>query len=149
MKLVRPLIFSNNIRQACLPERSYYGGINPNSLAFVSGWGMTNSHYQPIEEKGEIYPKTLQYVPVPLVPNKLCNTLYSAFDIPQKLKFLFLCAGDTYHYQYVYGSCQGDSGKIHTVTLFHGSSMFYFVRGTILGFLHKVPFTNYIDKFFM
>ena len=103
--MVRPLIFDSNIRQACLPEPSF----NPNSEAFVSGWGHANLFFQPIEKFGAIKLKTLQYVSIPLLSYEDCVSMFPPGHIAPGM----FCAGRPKE-----GSCNGDSGKIHTTLLF-------------------------------
>ena len=116
VKLVRPLIFGENVGPACLPEPYYYP--YPDSWAYVSGWGLMNFFYEPVEEKKK-EPITLQYAPVRIVPNKQCYTLNAA-NIPNKLKPTMLCAGKEYRPgDWMHGSCEGDSGKIVYTLLFY------------------------------
>ncbi|XP_076993206.1 transmembrane protease serine 11C-like [Tamandua tetradactyla] len=89
-----PVLYTSNIRRACLPEATFT--FPPNSDAVVTGWGT-------LKHNGEI-PNILQKGLVKIIDNKTCNSeaVYSGDITPG-----MLCAG------FLKGrvdACQGDSG---------------------------------------
>ncbi|XP_037687357.1 transmembrane protease serine 11C-like [Choloepus didactylus] len=89
-----PVLYSSNIRRACLPEATVT--FPPNSDAVVTGWGT-------LKFNGKI-PNILQKGLVKIIDNKTCNseTVYGGVITPG-----MLCAG------FLKGrvdACQGDSG---------------------------------------
>nr|XP_025859278.1 transmembrane protease serine 11C-like [Vulpes vulpes] len=92
--LSSPVLYTSNIRRACLPEATYT--FPPNSDVVVTGWGTLKSD--------GTSPNILQKGLVKIIDNKTCNSeeVYSGVITPG-----MLCAG------FLEGSvdaCQGDSG---------------------------------------
>ncbi|XP_045388760.1 transmembrane protease serine 11C-like [Lemur catta] len=92
--LSSPVLYTSNIRRACLPEATYT--FPPNSDVVVTGWGTLKSD--------GTSPNILQKGLVKIIDNKICNSreAYSGVITPG-----MLCAG------YLEGrvdACQGDSG---------------------------------------
>ena len=108
VKLERLLTFNKNVGPACLPQTSF----KPPILAYVSGWGYTKIVYNPIENATvKIIPKTLQYLDIPVIKNRLCKKFFASHVVTSNM----ICAG--YPTGYAGESiCNGDSGEIHTVT---------------------------------
>jgi len=94
VKLKSPLTFTNNVKNACLPESSFA----PQSKAVVSGWGATTN--------GGSASSHLKYVAVPFIPNAKCvkpHTNYPSNLITSNMICAGLLTGEV-------DSCQGDSG---------------------------------------
>ncbi|KAK1345891.1 hypothetical protein QTO34_008356 [Cnephaeus nilssonii] len=94
VNLSSPVLYTSNIRRACLPEANYT--FPPNSDVVVTGWGTSKTD-------GTI-PNILQKATVKIIDNKTCNKeeIYSGVITPG-----MLCAG------FLKGkvdACQGDSG---------------------------------------
>ncbi|XP_069313127.1 transmembrane protease serine 11C-like [Eulemur rufifrons] len=92
--LSSPVLYTSNIRRACLPEATYT--FPPNSDVVVTGWGTLKSD--------GTSPNILQKGLVKIIDNKTCNSgkAYGGVITPG-----MLCAG------YLEGrvdACQGDSG---------------------------------------
>ncbi|XP_047713573.1 transmembrane protease serine 11C-like [Prionailurus viverrinus] len=92
--LSSPVLYTSNIRRACLPEATYT--FPPNSNVVVTGWGTLKSD--------GTSPNILQKGLVKIIDNKTCNSeeVYGGVITPG-----MLCAG------FLEGSvdaCQGDSG---------------------------------------
>ncbi|XP_008521219.1 transmembrane protease serine 11C-like isoform X1 [Equus przewalskii] len=92
--LSSPVLYSSNIRRACLPEPTY--SFPPNSDVVVTGWGTLKSD--------GISPNILQKGLVKIIDNKICNRgkVYSGVITPG-----MLCAG---FLEGTVDACQGDSG---------------------------------------
>jgi len=96
VKLITPLTFNNNVKNACLPESSFA----PQSKAVVSGWGTT------INGDDNSVSSWLKYVAVPFITNNKCvrpHTNYFSNQITSNM----VCAG---FFTGEVDSCQGDSG---------------------------------------
>ncbi|XP_023418167.2 transmembrane protease serine 11C-like [Cavia porcellus] len=92
--LYSPVLYSSNIRRACLPEAAYK--FPPNSDVVVTGWGTLKSD--------GTSPNVLQKGLVKIIDNKTCNSK-EAYD--GAVTAGMLCAG------FLKGrvdACQGDSG---------------------------------------
>lgn len=88
--------FQPNILPICLPDddEKYVG-----STAFVTGWGR-------LYEDGPL-PSVLQEVPVPVINNSLCETMYRDAGYQEVIPEIFICAGWR---KGGFDSCEGDSG---------------------------------------
>ncbi|XP_073898195.1 transmembrane protease serine 11C-like [Castor canadensis] len=94
VRLSSPVLYSSNIRRACLPEITHK--LPPNSDVVVTGWGTLKSDGKS--------PNILQKGLVKIIDNKTCNSekVYGGVITPG-----MLCAG------FLEGhvdACQGDSG---------------------------------------
>jgi hypothetical protein len=104
------LRFNNNVGQACLPQTSF----EPPILAYVSGWGLTNIIYDPIDNTTvKISPNILQYLDIPILNNRRCKK----FIPSQLITSGMICAGYPAGYAGE-STCNGDSGEIHALTRF-------------------------------
>ncbi|XP_023230910.1 transmembrane protease serine 9-like [Centruroides sculpturatus] len=95
--LDRPVSYKYNMKPICLPEKNadFLGRIG-----YAAGWGA-------LEAGSKLRPKVLQYVPVPVINNQICETWHRRRGINIRIYDEMLCAG------YEFGgrdSCQGDSG---------------------------------------
>jgi len=96
LRFYEPVKFAPNIVPICLPEADddYL-----NRTAWVTGWGR-------LYENGPL-PSKLQEVPVPIIPNSDCESMYKEAGFVEHIPKIFLCGG------YAIGgrdSCEGDSG---------------------------------------
>uniref|UniRef100_A0A8C4MPG0 Peptidase S1 domain-containing protein n=1 Tax=Equus asinus asinus TaxID=83772 RepID=A0A8C4MPG0_EQUAS len=103
--LSSPVLYSSNIRRACLPEPTY--SFPPNSDVVVTGWGTLKpfKHVHPYDTNNvKIYPNILQKGLVKIIDNKICNRgkVYSGVITPG-----MQCAG---FLEGTVDACQGDSG---------------------------------------
>ena len=118
LKLGSPLIFSNDVKPACLPSANYLGTSSTEERCFTSGWGTLSSGELFVLSLillqaffnffinylgGSFLPETCQYVRVPVITNSDCDSDYSG-----RITDSMMCAG----YRGVGGkdACQGDSG---------------------------------------
>ncbi|GBL77167.1 Serine proteinase stubble [Araneus ventricosus] len=95
--LDRPVEYKFNMRPICLPEK---GTDFLGSIGYAAGWGA-------LEPGSKLRPKILQYVPVPIINNQMCEGWHRRRGINIVIFDEMVCAG------YEYGgrdSCQGDSG---------------------------------------
>ncbi|GIX77822.1 serine proteinase stubble [Caerostris extrusa] len=95
--LDRPAPYRENIRPICIPSK---GADFLGRTAYAAGWGA-------LEPGSKLRPKVLQFVPVPIINNKVCETWHRKQGINIRIHDEMMCAG------YEYGgkdACQGDSG---------------------------------------
>ncbi|KAM8804096.1 transmembrane protease serine 11C-like [Rhynchonycteris naso] len=94
VNLSSPVLYTSNIRRACLPEATYT--FPPNSEAVVTGWGTLKSD--------GTSPNILQKGVIKIIDNETCNKeeIYSG-----EIKPGMLCAG---FLEGKVDACQGDSG---------------------------------------
>lgn len=95
--LTTPFTFSSSINKINLQTTD---NIAVNTIATVSGWGLTSEDGEPSTE--------LKFVEVPIVGRVVCQSLYYDFSVTNQM----ICAGWTLGGM---GSCQGDSGGPLTV----------------------------------
>ena len=118
LKLGSPLVFSNDVKPACLPSANYLGTSSTEERCFTSGWGTLSSGELFVLSLiflqaffnffinylgGSFLPETCQYVRVPVITNSDCDSDYGG-----RITDSMMCAG----YRGVGGkdACQGDSG---------------------------------------
>ncbi|XP_052896951.1 mucin-5AC [Anopheles moucheti] len=96
LRFYEPVIFQPNIIPVCVPENdeNFIG-----RTAFVTGWGR-------LYEDGPL-PSVLQEVTVPVIENKICETMYRSAGYIEHIPHIFICAGWK---KGGYDSCEGDSG---------------------------------------
>ncbi|GIY63635.1 serine proteinase stubble [Caerostris darwini] len=95
--LDRPAPYRENIRPICTPSK---GTDFLGRTAYAAGWGA-------LEPGSKLRPKVLQFVPVSIINNKVCETWHRKQGINIRIHDEMMCAG------YEYGgkdACQGDSG---------------------------------------
>ncbi|GFX11394.1 serine proteinase stubble [Trichonephila clavipes] len=95
--LDRPVPYRENIRPICIPRK---GADFLGKTAYAAGWGA-------LEPGSKLRPKVLQFVSVPVINNKVCETWHRKQGINIRIHDEMMCAG------YEYGgrdACQGDSG---------------------------------------
>ncbi|XP_071034270.1 serine protease 33 isoform X2 [Parasteatoda tepidariorum] len=95
--LDRPAPYRENIRPICIPRK---GTDFLGKTAYAAGWGA-------LEPGSKLRPKVLQYVGVPVIENKVCETWHRKQGINIRIHDEMMCAG------YEFGgrdACQGDSG---------------------------------------
>ncbi|CAH2044087.1 unnamed protein product, partial [Iphiclides podalirius] len=100
LKTLRQLVWTSELRPACLPQSSSsdFSGIQ----AIVAGWGFTN------EDRGiGTRPNILQKTDVVVVTNDECNSWYESQGSKVKIVSTQMCAG---HEQGGRDSCWADSG---------------------------------------
>lgn len=88
-----PVVFQPNIIPICVPEtdEDFIG-----RTAFVTGWGR-------LYEDGPL-PSKLQEVSVPVIENKICETMYRSAGYIEHIPNIFICAGWK---KGGYDSCEG------------------------------------------
>ncbi|KFM63809.1 Serine proteinase stubble, partial [Stegodyphus mimosarum] len=96
LRFYEPVTFQKNILPICVPSsnNSYVG-----KYATVTGWGR-------LREEGPL-PDVIQEVSLPVITNKLCESMYQDAGFVEDIPDIFICAG------YADGgkdSCEGDSG---------------------------------------
>uniref|UniRef100_A0A182NBL5 Peptidase S1 domain-containing protein n=1 Tax=Anopheles dirus TaxID=7168 RepID=A0A182NBL5_9DIPT len=96
LRFYEPVVFQPNIIPVCVPENdeNFIG-----RTAFVTGWGR-------LYEDGPL-PSVLQEVTVPVIENKICETMYRSAGYIEHIPHIFICAGWK---KGGYDSCEGDSG---------------------------------------
>ncbi|XP_052871061.1 serine proteinase stubble-like, partial [Anopheles cruzii] len=96
LRFYEPVGFQPNIIPVCVPENdeNFIG-----RTAFVTGWGR-------LYEDGPL-PSVLQEVTVPVIENKICETMYRSAGYIEHIPHIFICAGWK---KGGYDSCEGDSG---------------------------------------
>ncbi|XP_058448161.1 serine proteinase stubble isoform X4 [Malaya genurostris] len=96
LRFYEPVIFQPNIIPVCVPDgdENFIG-----RTAFVTGWGR-------LYEDGPL-PSVLQEVTVPVIENKICETMYRSAGYIEHIPHIFICAGWK---KGGYDSCEGDSG---------------------------------------
>ncbi|XP_065072660.1 serine proteinase stubble isoform X2 [Ochlerotatus camptorhynchus] len=96
LRFYEPVVFQPNIIPVCVPEgdENFIG-----RTAFVTGWGR-------LYEDGPL-PSVLQEVTVPVIENKICETMYRSAGYIEHIPHIFICAGWK---KGGYDSCEGDSG---------------------------------------
>ncbi|XP_049548336.1 serine proteinase stubble [Anopheles darlingi] len=96
LRFYEPVSFQPNIIPVCVPENdeNFIG-----RTAFVTGWGR-------LYEDGPL-PSVLQEVTVPVIENKICETMYRSAGYIEHIPHIFICAGWK---KGGYDSCEGDSG---------------------------------------
>lgn len=89
------MVFQPNIIPVCVPEtdENFIG-----RTAFVTGWGR-------LYEDGPL-PSKLQEVSVPVIENKICETMYRSAGYIEHIPHIFICAGWK---KGGYDSCEGKS----------------------------------------
>ncbi|KAG8189134.1 hypothetical protein JTE90_018428 [Oedothorax gibbosus] len=95
--LDRPAPYRDNIRPICIPRK---GADFLGRTAYAAGWGA-------LEPGSKLRPKVLQFVPVPVINNAVCETWHRKQGINIRIHDEMMCAG------YEFGgrdACQGDSG---------------------------------------
>lgn len=95
-RFYEPVVFQPNIIPICVPENDedFIG-----RTAFVTGWGR-------LYEDGPL-PSKLQEVSVPVIENKICETMYRSAGYIEHIPNIFICAGWK---KGGYDSCEGESG---------------------------------------
>ncbi|CAH1798340.1 unnamed protein product [Owenia fusiformis] len=99
VKLAYPAKLGAHVNVACLPDESDVATYQPGSVCTIAGWGHT-------VEGGPNISDIIRHVKVPIVPNPLCNKLYSKITELHVTPDM-MCAG------YKAGgrdACQYDSG---------------------------------------
>ncbi|XP_055640412.1 serine proteinase stubble isoform X3 [Toxorhynchites rutilus septentrionalis] len=96
LRFYEPVQFQPNIIPVCVPgdDENHIG-----RTAFVTGWGR-------LYEDGPL-PSVLQEVTVPVIENKICETMYRSAGYIEHIPHIFICAGWK---KGGYDSCEGDSG---------------------------------------
>ncbi|XP_021702119.1 serine proteinase stubble isoform X4 [Aedes aegypti] len=96
LRFYEPVVFQPNIIPVCVPDgdENFIG-----RTAFVTGWGR-------LYEDGPL-PSVLQEVTVPVIENKICETMYRSAGYIEHIPHIFICAGWK---KGGYDSCEGDSG---------------------------------------
>jgi len=96
LRFYEPVTFQPNIVPICVPENdeTYLG-----KTGFVTGWGR-------LYEDGPL-PSRLQEVPVPVINNEACESMYRAAGYIEHIPHIFICAGWRSGGK---DSCEGDSG---------------------------------------
>lgn len=93
-RFYEPVVFQPNIIPICVPEsdEDFIG-----RTAFVTGWGR-------LYEDGPL-PSKLQEVSVPVIENKICETMYRSAGYIEHIPNIFICAGWK---KGGYDSCEGE-----------------------------------------
>lgn len=96
LELDTPFEMQPHIVPICLPDQDddYVG-----KYAFVAGWGKLSY--------GGLIPRILQTVRLPIIDNKVCQTMFADAGHYKYIKNSFLCAG---YSQGGRDTCEGDSG---------------------------------------
>jgi secreted trypsin-like serine protease len=96
LRFYEPVVFQPNIVPICVPEND---ANHIGKTAYVTGWGR-------LYEDGPL-PSRLQEVPVPIITNEACESMYRAAGYIEHIPNIFICAGWRNGGK---DSCEGDSG---------------------------------------
>ncbi|GFS63982.1 prostasin [Trichonephila inaurata madagascariensis] len=84
--LDRPVPYRENIRPICIPRK---GADFLGKTAYAAGWGA-------LEPGSKLRPKVLQFVSVPVINNKVCETWHRKQGINIRIHDEMMCAGYEY-----------------------------------------------------